>query len=64
MWFEEEQAVFVGICSHCSDGREYPIVGTPDGQSFYSLPLTEQQITDVYRSPDRIYKVGEVRYGR
>jgi hypothetical protein len=48
--------------SHMENGRESPIVGTPDGQHFYELPLTERQITEVFGSPDRIYKVNEVRY--
>lgn len=60
--FKDGQLLSVGICSHCAGGRENPIVGTPDGQHFYMLPLTEQQVTDVFGSPDRIYKVHEVRY--
>jgi len=60
--FKEGQLLSVGICSHCAEGREHPIVGTPDGHHFYILPLTERQITEIFGPPDRIYKVGEVRY--
>lgn len=60
--FNNGRFVSIGICSHCSGGREYPIVGTPDGDAFYSLPLTEHQLIDVFGSPSRIYKVNEVRY--
>lgn len=60
--FKEGKLLYVGICSHCAGGRENPIVGSPDGQNFHMLPLTEQQITEVFGSPDRIYKVNEVRY--
>lgn len=60
--FKEGQLQFVGICSHCAGGREYPIVGTPDRQNFYMLPLTENQVIEVFGPPDRIYKVGEVKY--
>ena len=60
--FKNGRLASVGICSHCSGGREYPIVGTPDGQKFYELPLTERQLTEVFGSPIRIYKVNEVRY--
>jgi len=60
--FKNGRLIFVGICSHCAGGREYPFVGTPDGQQFYMLPLTERQITEVFGSPKRIYKVHEVRY--
>jgi len=60
--FEEDLPVYVGICSHCYNRRENPTVGTPNGQNFYVLPLTEQQVIEVFGSPDRIYKVSEVRY--
>lgn len=60
--FADDRPVYVGICSHCYNRREYPVVGTPDGQHLYELPLTELQISEVFGSPDRIYKVGEVRY--
>jgi len=60
--FKEKQLLSVGICSHCAGGREYPIVGTPDGNNFYTLPLTKEQVIEVFGAPDRIYKVGEVRY--
>lgn len=60
--FKEGQLLYVGICSHCAGGRENPVVGTPDGQFFYTLPLTERQVIEVFGPPDRIYKVGEVRY--
>jgi len=60
--FKEGQLQYVGICSNCAGGREQPIVGTPDGQHFYTLPLTERQVVEVFGPPDRIYKVSEVRY--
>jgi len=60
--FREGKIYYLGICSHCAGEREYPIVGTPDGQQFYTLPLTEKQIIEIFGSPDRIYKVNEVRY--
>jgi hypothetical protein len=60
--FSNGQVVYLGICSHCFGGREHPIIGTPDGHTFYSLPLTEQQLEDVFGPPSRIYKVNEVRY--
>jgi len=60
--FKNGQLLFVDICSHCSNGRESPVVGTMDGQHFYALPLTEQQVVEVFGSPKRIYRVNEVRY--
>lgn len=60
--FKEGQLLSVGICSHCAGERESPVVGTPDGQHFYTLPLTQRQVTEVFGPPDRIYKVNEVRY--
>jgi len=60
--FKNGQLYSVSICSHCANGKESPVVGTPNGEHFYTLPLTEQQITEVFGSPDRVYKVLEVRY--
>ncbi|WP_339800438.1 hypothetical protein [uncultured Marinobacter sp.] len=60
--FDDGRFISIGICSHCSGGREYPVIGTPNGNDFYTLPLTEQQLIDVFGSPGRVYKVNEVRY--
>ncbi len=60
--FKNGSLLSVGICSHCAGGREHPVVGTPDGHRFYSLPLTEQQLTEVFGKPDRLYMATEVRY--
>jgi len=60
--FKKGRLKSVGICSHCSGGLEHPIIGTGDGKAFYSLPLTEQQLIDVFGQPSRVYKVNEVRY--
>ncbi len=60
--FKDGTLTYFGICSHCAGGREYPVVGTPDGQNFYPLPLTEEQVIEIFGSPDRVYKVNEVRY--
>ncbi len=60
--FKNGKLLSIGICSHCDGRREYPIVGTLDGQHFYTLPLTEQQVIEVFGPPDRIFKVNEVRY--
>jgi hypothetical protein len=60
--FKNDRLVSLGICSHCSEGREHPVIGTKDGQLFYSLPLTKQQLEDIIGPPDRVYEVNEVRY--
>jgi hypothetical protein len=62
MRFREDQLQAVGICSHCAGERAHPVIGTSDGRHFYALPLTIQQLTEVFGSPDRIYKVNEVYY--
>jgi hypothetical protein len=59
---EKGRLLFVGICSHCENQREYPIVVTPDGKSHYTLPLTIKQFSDVFGLPTRKYKVNEIRY--
>lgn len=58
--FADGRLVSVGICSHCAGDRQSPVVGTPDGRHFYALPLTEQQMIEVFGPPDRKYKVHEV----
>lgn len=58
--FADGRLVSVGICSHCAGGRASPVVGTPDGRHFYALPLTEQQLRQVFGPPDRKNKVHEV----
>lgn len=60
--FKGGNLLSVGICSQCAGERENPVVGTPDGQHFYTLPLTQHQLAEVFGTPGRIYKVNEVRY--
>ena len=60
--FKKNRVVSIGMCSHCAGAREHPVIGTPDGHAFYALPLTEQQLIEVFGQPKRIYKVNEVRY--
>lgn len=60
--FKNDHLISIGICSHCAGARESPVVGTPDGQQFYKLPLTKRQITEVFGKPDRINRVREVTY--
>lgn len=60
--FKDGRLLSVGICSHCAGGREGPVVGTPDGQHYYALPLTQRQVTEVFGPAGRIFKVNEVRY--
>ena len=60
--FKAGKLISISICSHCAGGREKPTIGTPDEQHYYTLPLTEKQITKLFGSPDQIYKVNEVRY--
>jgi len=60
--FKDNHLVSLGICSHCAGIREHPIIGRPDGEVFYSLPLTEQQMIEVFGNPKRIYRVNEVGY--
>jgi hypothetical protein len=60
--FDSGRLLSVGICSHCSGVNEHPVIGTPDGHNFYSLPLTKQQMKDIFGLPSRVYRVNEVRY--
>lgn len=60
--FKQGRLVYVGICSNCAGTRQSPVVGTPDGLHFYSLPLRRDQLIDVFGLPARIYRVNEVRY--
>ena len=60
--FKNGKLLYMGICSHCADENESPVVGTLDREHFYTLPLTDQQVIEVFGTPKRIYKVNEVRY--
>ena len=60
--FVDKRILSIGICSHCSGMLEHPVIGTSDGERYYSLPLTERQMIEVFGAPERIYKVNEVRY--
>jgi hypothetical protein len=60
--FNNGRLLSLGICSHCSGGREHPVIGTPDGHAFYSLPLTDQQLKNIFGPPNRVYRVNEIRY--
>lgn len=62
--FKNDRPVSLGICSHCSEGREHRVIGAPDSHVFYALPLTERQLVDVIGPADREFKVDEVRYSR
>lgn len=60
--FRDNRLISIGMCSHCEGVREHPTLGVPNGDAFYSLPLTRQQMLEVFGAPERLYKVGEVRY--
>ncbi|KAA1173836.1 hypothetical protein FWJ25_10480 [Marinobacter salinexigens] len=60
--FRDGILLSVGACSHCAAGRASPVIVSPDQLHYYPLPLTFDQITEVFGEPDRVYKVGEVRY--
>lgn len=60
--FSNGRAEYVGICSHCAGKVERPVVGSGNTNTFYTLPLTAQQLFEVFGQPARLYKVNEVRY--
>lgn len=60
--FKNNRLEFIGICSHCAQQREHPVIASPDGKALYSLPLTERQLVELCGPPKRKYKVNEVRY--
>lgn len=62
--FRNGRLVSVGICSHCAGERHSPVVGTPDGLAFYTLPLSEPQMRAVFGAPERLRKVREITYDR
>ncbi|WP_291012827.1 hypothetical protein [Hydrogenophaga sp.] len=60
--FEKGRLVSVSICSHCSGGRESPVVGAAHGPSPFKLPLSISQLVEVFGSPDRLRSAREVTY--
>ena len=61
--FRESRLVSLGICSHCAGDRHSPVVGTPDGLFFYTLPLTRKQVEDVFGPAFKVRSAREVTYG-
>jgi hypothetical protein len=61
--FKEGRLISLGVCSRCAGERHSPVVGTPDGLRFHALPLTQQQVEDVFGPAFAIRSVQEVRYG-
>jgi hypothetical protein len=57
---DDGRLAFVGICSHCYPSRQSPVVGTPNGRIFYTLPLTTEQFTEVFGPAERSRKQREV----
>lgn len=62
--FKNNRLAWVSICSSCSGESHSPIVGTPDESQFYTLPLNEYQVAEVFGRPDKIRKVREITYDR
>jgi hypothetical protein len=60
--FREDRLTSFGACSSCGGMKHSPIVGKADGSVFHKLPLTYDQLLEIFGDPDRLYKVGEVRY--
>lgn len=60
--FSNGRADYVGICSHCAGKVERPVIGSSTANVFHALPLTGQQLIEIFGEPSRLYKVNEVRY--
>ena len=60
--FREDRLSSFGACSNCGGMKHSPIIGKADGSVFHKLPLTYDQVLDVFGDPDRLYKVREVTY--
>lgn len=51
-----------GACSSCGGMKNSPVFGKDDGSVFRELPLTFEQMVEIFGSPDHLYKVREVTY--
>lgn len=60
--FMDGRLVSVGICSHCDEIIQSPVVGTLDGLKFYALPLNEPELAEVFGASEKTRKVREVTY--
>jgi hypothetical protein len=62
--FKNARLISFGACSNCGGAKYSPVIGKSDGNVFYKLPLNLDQLVEIFGDPDKLYKVGEVRYGR
>lgn len=60
--FKDNKLLSIGLCSHCSGRHDFPIIGTTDGNHFYTLPITEPQLIQLFGKANKLYKTNEVRY--
>ncbi|MDG4867943.1 hypothetical protein P8631_08010 [Guyparkeria sp. 1SP6A2] len=59
---EDGSLAFLSICSHCSGGRETPVLCGEDGHPCHAVPLTQSRLIEIVGPPDRVRKVIEVTY--
>lgn len=60
--FREGKLIYFGICTNCGGKHFTPRIGDADGNALYPMPLTLEQISDIFGPPDRLYNVNEIRY--
>jgi hypothetical protein len=58
---EDGRPMIVGLCSHCMNSRQFPVIAAPDGQRFH-LPLTRYQAEEVFGPLPRAKGFSQVYY--
>jgi len=61
--FKDNNISFVGLCTHC-EGKisSSAMIGNASTGTLYQLPLTEQQMIEIFGDPESVKKYNEVYY--
>jgi hypothetical protein len=58
---DDGRPMTVGVCSHCMNSRQFPVLAAPDGRLF-PLPLTRAEAEDVFGPLPRAKGFSQVYY--
>jgi hypothetical protein len=58
---DDGRPMSLGLCSHCQNSRQYPVVATPNGRRF-PLPLTLAEAEEVFGPLPRAKSYSQVYY--
>ena len=60
--FKEGKLIYFGICTDCGGKHFAPRIGGATGNALYPMPLTLEQLSEIFGPPEKLYDVSEIRY--